>query len=72
MVGLTRTVYVPGAKPNASGSYRAVPYEPGVIDYFFILTRSRDIYLIPAPAVAGATNTSSGAIRQGSKVDQGP
>jgi hypothetical protein len=71
VVRLTRTVYVPGAKPNASGSYRAVPYEPGVIDYFFILTRSRDIYLIPAPVVAGATNIAVARYDK-FKVDQGP
>jgi hypothetical protein len=49
-------VYASGAKPNASGSYRAVPYEPGVIDYFFIITKGGDTYLIPAPVVQGAVS----------------
>lgn len=53
---LTRTLYIPGAKPNSGGSYRAVPYEPGVIDYFFIITKGGTAYLIPAPVVEGATD----------------
>lgn len=55
---LTHTAYVPGAARNSRGCYRQVPYRPGVIDFFFIITADGGRYLIPAQALEGATCVS--------------
>lgn len=50
-VRLTRWIYDPQATSNASGKYRAAPYAPGMVDYFFIVTGGGGMYLIPFAAV---------------------
>ena len=67
-VKLTHTAYVAGATRNSGGCYRQVPYEPGVIDYFFIATADEAKYLIPAHAVEGATCISLSERYDGFKV----
>jgi hypothetical protein len=51
---LTRRIYDPETTRNNAGSYRDVPYGPGMVDYFFIITRDGMAYLIPSGAVEGA------------------
>jgi PD-(D/E)XK endonuclease len=46
-VRLTRTIYDPLATSKANGKYRQAPYAPGMVDYFFIVTGSGGMYLIP-------------------------
>jgi hypothetical protein len=35
-----------------------MPYEPGTVDFFFITTGDRRLYLIPLEAVRGFTDVS--------------
>jgi hypothetical protein len=51
---LTRRIYDPETTRNNAGSYRDVPYGPGMVDYFFIITQDGIAYLIPSGAVEGA------------------
>jgi hypothetical protein len=55
---LARSVYVSGAQPNSGGSYKLVPYEAGIVDYFFVITKDGTTYLIPATVVEGAVDIS--------------
>ena len=55
-VGITRNEYDTEAIPNAGGKFRKVSYEKGEIDFFFIVTRDEEIYLIPLDAVLGKQN----------------
>lgn len=50
-VRLTRWIYDPQAKTNASGKYKQAPYVSGMVDYFFIVTGGGSMYLIPFAAV---------------------
>ena len=50
-VRLTRTIYDPRAKSNAGGKYRQAPYASGMVDYFFIVTSSGRMYLVPFDVV---------------------
>lgn len=52
-VKLLRTVYDSDAKVDARGRYRQVPYSPGDVDYFFIVTAQPAKYLIPLESVTG-------------------
>jgi len=52
-VRLLRTVYDASATSNAGGKYRQVPYAPGMVDYFFIVTAVGGMYLIPFNVVEG-------------------
>jgi hypothetical protein len=48
LVGFRRTVYDnsrPGTR--SSGNFRSAPYEPGQIDYFFVVLIDGSLYLIP-------------------------
>jgi hypothetical protein len=50
---LTRRIYDPEAPKSSAGRYRDVPYRPGTIDYFFIITQAGTTYLIPSEVVEG-------------------
>lgn len=53
-VGLTHTVYDPSAAlGTAAGKHRQLPYEQGVIDFFFVVANGDGKYLIPFDVVAG-------------------
>jgi hypothetical protein len=52
-VKLTRWIYDPTAKMNAGGRHRQVPYARGSVDYFFVITQSGDMYLLPQEVVDG-------------------
>jgi hypothetical protein len=54
-VGLTRNIYDPALVPNAAGKNRRTPYQPGTVDYFFIVANGDAMYLIPFETVAGRT-----------------
>jgi hypothetical protein len=58
VVKITRSVYTATAKLNARGRYVTMPYEPGTVDFFFITTGDRRLYLIPFEAVRGFTDVS--------------
>lgn len=51
-IGITRTIYGPGASPS-SGKYGRQPYEADEIDLFFIYTAAGAMYLIPIEVVSG-------------------
>ncbi len=50
---LTRATYDPAVSPNARGNYRESPYPPGVVDFFFIIVTTGEMYLIPYSVVPG-------------------
>lgn len=52
VVDIARKVYAPGLPYGANGPRKRVPYEPGSVDYFFIVTPGLS-YLIPVEVVAG-------------------
>jgi hypothetical protein len=52
--GVSRNVHSSGQRRNANGSRKRVPYSPGSIDYFFIVTPAA-AYLIPIEVVGGRT-----------------
>jgi hypothetical protein len=54
-VRLQRALYDATAVANAHGRHRKAAYEAHEIDYFFIVTEPRQMYLIPLAAVAGVT-----------------
>jgi hypothetical protein len=54
LVNISRLIYDPSRPHNANGPRRRAPYDPGSIDYFFIVTPGQ-MYLIPIGAVAGLT-----------------
>ncbi len=55
-VALTRTVYQADAAANAGGKYRQIKYEPGTVDFFFIIADDGSQYLIPFGAVSAVTS----------------
>jgi hypothetical protein len=52
-VQITRNQYDRKLTANAGGKRRQVPYTAKEIDYFFIVTKDHDFYLIPIEAVEG-------------------
>jgi PD-(D/E)XK endonuclease len=48
-VRVARRVY----DPSVPGSYRVAQYDPGMVDFFFIITQAGTMFLIPLNAVAG-------------------
>ncbi|MGS2619430.1 group I intron-associated PD-(D/E)XK endonuclease [Micromonospora sp. LZ34] len=50
-VRLTRTVFDNTVQANSRGCYRERPYEPGMVDYFFVSTGGGTQYLIPYEVV---------------------
>jgi hypothetical protein len=57
-VKITRSVYAPGAKLSSRGRYLTLPYEPGMVDFFFITAADGRLYLIPFDAVLGVMDLS--------------
>ena len=53
-----KKVYDPLKGLNSSGKRRRAPYDSTEVDYFFILTESREVYLIPLEAVQGKLQIS--------------
>ncbi|WP_407676410.1 group I intron-associated PD-(D/E)XK endonuclease [Plantactinospora alkalitolerans] len=51
-VHLHRCIYDASGVRNAHGQMRQVSYTSGEVDYFFILTASRHVYLIPLSVIA--------------------
>jgi len=53
LVRLSRMTRDPGAPMNSNGQRRHVAYTPDEVDYFFVVTSTGTMYLIPIDVVAG-------------------
>lgn len=69
VVGVYKTEYDQNISPNAAGRRKNRAYKSDEVDWFFVITAKREIYLIPIDAIDGKTSLSLDVVYKNFRVE---